>query len=248
MGEEYKKIDVNHIYKLWYLNKHKYQRFISNMIGDTFGLYNLKDIKSNFSDEWSQKEEIVNHLNLHGCYLVNEKLEMEKCRNIKNLLLDKDFKPYGSQRIIKGKEIIDKQLIIDNVSTFWISDQNDIYSIPEVKNLASDPFLLDIAQSYLGCKPILCQTNAWYSCKGRSVERTQSFHQDYDDINFLKVFIYLSNVTKETGPHRYISGSINNIIEPVGYKPSTRLSNDYAKRMYEDNIKTFTGETGKIII
>ena len=248
MGEKYKKIDGNHIYKLWYINKHKYQRFISNMMGDTFGLYNLKNIKSNFSEEWVNKKEIVDHLNLHGYYLVNKKLELEKCKNMKNAILDKEFKPFDSKKLIKGKNIIDKQLIIDNASTFWICDQNNIYSIPEVKELASDPFLLDIAQSYLGCKPILCQTNLWYSCKGHSVERTQSFHQDYDDINFLKVFIYLSNVTKETGPHRYISGSINNIIEPSGYKPSTRLSNDYAKRVYKDNIKTFTGEIGTIII
>ena len=90
--------------------------------------------------------------------MVNEKLEMEKCRNIKNLLLDKDFKPYSSKRIIKGKDIIDKQLIVDNVASFWIANQKDIYSIPEVKELASDPFLLDIVQSYFGCKPILCQT------------------------------------------------------------------------------------------
>ena len=248
MGEKYIKIDGNHIYKLWHLNKHKYQRFISNMMGDAFGLYNFKAIKSNFSEEWSQKEEIVNHLNLYGYYLVNKKLRIEKCRNIKNAVLDKEFKPFDSKRLIKGKEIIDKQLVIDNVSTFWIANQKDIYSIPEVKGLASDPFLLHIVQSYLGCKPILSQTNLWYSCKGSGVERTQLFHQDYDDVNFLKVFIYLSNVTKETGPHRYISSSIDNIIEPPGYKPSTRLSNDYAKRVYKDNIKTFTGEIGTIII
>ena len=90
--------------------------------------------------------------------------------------------------------------------------------------------------------------NLWYSCKGRSVERTQSFHQDYDGLNFLKVFIYLSDVTEYTGPHRYISGSINNIKEPQNYQPSTRLSNAYAKAVYGNKIKTFTGKKGTIII
>ena len=250
-GENYKKIDGKYIYKLWHLNKHQYQRFISNMIGQILGLYDfsheisvlMKNKVNNISTS-----EIVSDLNKKGYHILNKKLSEDKCLQIKKNVLDKNFCPYNSKIKIKGNTILGRQQVIDNASTFWISRQDDVFSIPEVKELVTDPFLLNIIQKYLGCNPILCQTNLWYSCKGNKIERTQHFHQDYDDINFLKIFIYLSNVDESSGAHSYISTSINNIIEPPGYQPSTRLTDTFAKNTYGDKIKLFIGDIGTIII
>jgi hypothetical protein len=158
------------------------------------------------------------------------------------------FKPFDSQQKILGKTFINQNIIIDDSTTFWIDNQDDILSLDIVKELVTDPFILHIVQEYLGCKPILCQTNLWYSGISNKTERTQLFHQDYDDINFLKIFIYLTDVDINTGPHLYISSSLNNIIEPPNYQPSTRLTDVFAKNTYGDKIKVFTGEIGTIII
>ena len=35
----------------------------------------------------------------------------------------------------------------------------------------------------------------------------QLFHRDYESMNFVKVFVYLTNVNKDNGPHQIISGT-----------------------------------------
>ena len=94
------------------------------MIGLTFGLYDFKNIKTTFQIEWGKKTNIISKLNSNGYYLIKDKLKKESCENIKKSLLDKDFHPFKSKRKIKGKDVIDKQIRIDNSSTFWISNHN----------------------------------------------------------------------------------------------------------------------------
>jgi hypothetical protein len=240
----------NEINKLWYINDHKYQRFISNMIGKTFGLYDFS-INNKMTDKLENisKSEIVNKLHDDGYYILKQKTSKDTCLKIKDQLKNKDFSigMYNLKKGVKGSKIIDKQMVINKKSTFKIINQDDIYAIPEVREIMTDKFLLDIVQSYLGCKPILVQTNLWYSCVG-VLDRSQQFHQDYDDINFLKIFIYLSDVDEDSGPHRYIIGSINDIKTPPKYSPSTRITDGFALKKYGNNVKNFTGEIGTIII
>jgi ectoine hydroxylase-related dioxygenase (phytanoyl-CoA dioxygenase family) len=96
--------------------------------------------------------------------------------------------------------------------------------------------------------PINSQTNLWYSVKYESInDQTQKFHQDYDDVKFIKLFIYLSDVKKENGPHTYIKSSRINRKVPKDYKVSKRLDDNYVKKIYKNDIVEFVGEKGTII-
>jgi hypothetical protein len=248
-GETY--IHIKDIWSLWIKNKYIHKEFISEMIGLLMGYHNFDNKKSALMDNIVKnidKTDISRQLKTEGYYILNNTFDNVKCLHIKERLRGLYFHPFDSSKKIIGQKFLDKQIMVDGHSTFWICDQKQILSIPEVADLTKDPALLKIVQTYLGCKPILCQTNVWYSCAGHRAERTQQFHQDYDGIHFLKVFIYLSDVTANTGPHRYIAGSIHNIIAPSGYQPSTRLSNEFVKKVYGDKIKTFTGKMGTMII
>jgi len=93
-----------------------------------------------------------------------------------------------------------------NGDTFWIKDQNDLAQKAFFQKLAFDPYILSIAASYLGCVPIHVQTNIWFSFptfqeKNNLSTNAQMFHQDKEFIKFIKLFIYLSDVGEENGPH-----------------------------------------------
>ena len=254
-GGAYENLEKKDIWGLWVANKYRYQSFISHAIGKVMKLYDFSGERSIIMDCLAGEvdtSQIDADLKEHGYHVLSEKLTGEKCCKIRGSAGDKIFKPFDSERKMPGSAFLGRNVVTDGSTTYWISDQDDVLSMPEIHELATDPFFLQIAQNYLGCNPVLCQTNMWYSCAAPATrpgsERTQLFHQDYDDINFLKIFVYLTDVDKDSGPHSYISGSLNNIVVPSGYAPSTRLTDEFAGRVYGDKIKIFTGEVGTIII
>ena len=82
-------------------------------------------------------------------------------------------------------------------------------------------------------------------------EAAQFYHYDMDGIKWLKVFIYLTDVTAKTGPHTFIrsshiAGNIPEEILKLGY---TRLTDEMISRLYSsDYVKEFVGEKGTVII
>jgi hypothetical protein len=81
----------------------------------------------------------------------------------------------------------------------------------------------------------------WSTPNGEEDDITQSFHRDYDDWKFLKLFIYLSDVDEDSGPHVYVQGS---------HRKSGRLfaapySNKEVETTYgASRLKAFTGPAG----
>jgi hypothetical protein len=68
--------------------------------------------------------------------------------------------------------------------------------------------ILRLASAFLGCTPTLCSVGVrWSFPDPKSPDVTQGFHRDPDDWRFLKVFVYLTDVDAESGPHVYVAGS-----------------------------------------
>jgi hypothetical protein len=63
--------------------------------------------------------------------------------------------------------------------------------------------------SILGCKPTIGYMTAWWSIPtADGVPRhAENFHRDVDDLKFIKLFVYLTDVAAENGPHEFIRGS-----------------------------------------
>ena len=120
--------------------------------------------------------------------------------------------------------------------------------VPAVAALASDPFLMAIVTEYLGMKPVLLGSRAWWSyppppsdsAAGQPCEF--GFHYDIDDYRFIKLFIYLNDVDAASGPHVAISGTHRS--KSLFEKMNRRISDEVAEKRYKNSICIVTGKAG----
>lgn len=100
-------------------------------------------------------------------------------------------------------------------STFYIlRDANEALRLPDVARLVLEPRLLTLAQAALGVAPILSRVDIWWTRRrtsdagaAESVRDFQAFHRDFNFVRSFKLFLYLSDVTSDTGPYQYVAGS-----------------------------------------
>jgi hypothetical protein len=87
------------------------------------------------------------------------------------------------------------------------SDQ--VLRAPGLVDQLNDPLLLDLIEAYLGCVPTLYSVNSWWSFPAEKPELyySQYFHRDTDDWRFITLFMYLTEVDAESGPHQVVPGS-----------------------------------------
>ncbi len=84
----------------------------------------------------------------------------------------------------------------------------DTLAAPHLMRLLNDQAVLEAAELYLGCKPLLDNVGAWWSFGDRPAAKgTQRYHRDLDSLRGFKLFIYLTDVDAESGPHVFMRGS-----------------------------------------
>jgi hypothetical protein len=84
-------------------------------------------------------------------------------------------------------------------------DLRDVLKAPYLLELANQNDILGTAEQYLGCTPTLYSLHAWWTFPGHGkASFSQEFHRDRDDFKFCTLFIYLTDVGPDTGPHAYI--------------------------------------------
>lgn len=131
---------------------------------------------------------------------------------------------------------------------------SDLLANPDVQNLLSDPSLLTLAEAYLGKAPKVDVLSMWWHFHFHDQpdsNAAQLYHFDLDRPRWLKVFIYLTDVGPDNGPHSFIQGS---------HRPGT-IPDDILKRGYvrlsdtevtsiigEHQEKVFTAPRGSIIV
>ena len=221
-------------------------------------LFPISRIESKFMKDFPLEEgniiKIKEELDTKGFHIFDNLLNTDSCDNIINGLEKITFHTKKSTKKIKGltKENVSKI----NGNTAWATNQQDILKIEEVQKLAFDKNLLNLVGHFLGSVPVLCQTNCWWSVN-KSTHRSnlsgnaQLFHQDTEYLKFVKVFIYLTDVEENNGPHQYVQGTSKIAQDKLGdgYTPSNRVEDEKVERLFgKENILTFTGKKGSIII
>lgn len=84
----------------------------------------------------------------------------------------------------------------------------EVASCPHALDLANSPILLNTVAISLGVKPIASYITAWWSLPARDgAQHAELFHRDVDDYDWVKFFLYLTDVDEDAGPHVYIAGS-----------------------------------------
>ncbi len=119
--------------------------------------------------------------------------------------------------------------------------------------------ILEVAKRYLGVEPILWVTELKWSI-GPSMEKGNiipsahqepvqydpyGFHYDMLDFKSLTVFIYLTDVDANAGPHVVISGTHKK--KSLWDLFTIILSDQKASQKYGDRVKTILGEKGTVL-
>lgn len=113
----------------------------------------------------------------------------------------------------------------------------DVLAAPHLLALANRPELLALAESFLGCKPTIGYFAAWWSFAAHDgAQAAEMFHRDVDDLKFLKLFVYLTDVDDRRGPHVYVRAS----------SKSTKL--DTIRRFDDAEVETAFGKEALMVI
>lgn len=86
---------------------------------------------------------------------------------------------------------------------------DQVVRAPHLVDAFNDPRLIDFLEAHFGCVPTLYSLNAWWSFPADKPEllHSQFFHRDIDDWRFATLFLYLTDVDGDSGPHQIIRGS-----------------------------------------
>jgi hypothetical protein len=124
----------------------------------------------------------------------------------------------------------------------------------DVQALLADRSLLSVAQEYLGSRPVADVLSMWWHTNYHAQPDSQAaqyFHFDMDRIKWLKVFVYLTDVGADNGPHTFIKGSHRSGAIPGAFlrRGYARLMDDEVFRQYPPERRVeFCAPRGSIII
>ena len=125
----------------------------------------------------------------------------------------------------------------------------DVAQCKELVSLANHPQLLAMAADYLGATPTISAMQTWWTMGHASnatdLARDDMFHRDVDDLRFVKMFIYLTDVDSQNGVHSFVPTS-HRSTELVKRAP---ITDEQVRRYFgNDGEKTFTGPAGTIFL
>ncbi|MEX5588368.1 phytanoyl-CoA dioxygenase family protein [Pseudomonas urmiensis] len=122
----------------------------------------------------------------------------------------------------------------------------DIVHSPHAIQWANHPKVLEIVEHVLGAKPTVSNMSVWWSYPGHDTpQEAENFHRDVDDLRFIKLFIYLSDVDERAGPHVFVPTSQNH----PGFKRIRRYSDEEVEQEFgRDGIHYFTGLKGSAFL
>jgi len=130
--------------------------------------------------------------------------------------------------------------------TWWMAAADSIKS-PDVRALILERDPVDIVGRYLGVEPMIMSLVLWksYAWGVADSSSAQQFHYDYDRASFLKMFVYLSDVGPDNGPHTYVRGS--HLRKPTELLDGRRLTDEEVERHFpRDSWETICGPKGTV--
>lgn len=118
-----------------------------------------------------------------------------------------------------------------------------IVRAPHVLAIANNPKVLSIVSGFLGAKPTISLLTAWWSMphSDGKAEEAERFHRDVDDIRFVKLFCYLTDVDEVSGPHMFVPGSQNiDRLTKIRRYDDSEIVDAFGK----NSLSMFTGKAG----
>jgi hypothetical protein len=186
---------------------------------------NLKITKRN--SENIRKKSFVK---IDNIFSQNQILQIKKEFSHKKLKLDPIYGKY------KKFNINDK---IIKAHTGYIPSEK-IFSNETIISGATNENLLNTVKLYFNSSFKLDWIWCWWSIPAKKPLGPQLFHRDYESMNSLKFFVYLTDVNQNNGPHEIISGAHND----NNFYLRERFKDNEINLKYKKKIKTIYGKSG----
>lgn len=150
----------------------------------------------------------------------------------------------------------------------------DIFHCPHLLELATDPYLVSLAESHLGVVPTMSACELWWTLpkeddKTGSSYAPTNWHRELNDFGMFWIYVYLTNVHEMSAPHQILCGThrwstVRNSIQQKAKSNDPRIATlkieelfdqsgrQHDQEMYEilfgDRVKTITGDAGKLFV
>ena len=201
-----------------------------------------------------RRAQLVEQLRRDGVVVFPSAIPQEICGRLLQFTREKP----GKIRAMDGQPVSVQRLAIINTeqpeAVRYDYLQSDLLNLPDVQELMADASLLALVQDYLGCAPISDVLSMWWHTAYKDHPDSmaaQYFHFDMDRLKWLKVFIYITDVGQDNGPHSFVRGSHRTGAIPIdilrrGY---VRLTDEEVKNVFSaEDILVFNAPRGTIIV
>ena len=196
---------------------------------------------------------IQKQLESDGFCVFNDCLPAGFCEAVVRQSLEANCLVLGDEFAQRREKVYDRYDRERPYAPKYILTEDDTTNIPEVQQLLCDASLIRVAQIYLRAKPIFTGLSLWWNAPVKDTpddNAAQEFHWDMERIRWLRFFIYLTDVTVDSGPHCFIAGSHRS-----GAIPEELLKQGYVRHKDEtilqlfgrDRYREFLGARGTII-
>jgi hypothetical protein len=195
-----------------------------------------------------QLDSITSDLRERGYHVFDQLLPPSLCDQLLEFALTEN----ASVRI-GGKPVVEHYDRAHPHGVRYDFSEETILKSGAAQALMADRSVLAVAQSYLGCAPILDLIACWWHTawsQQPDKDAAQFFHFDMDRIKWLKFFFYVTDVGPENGPHTFVAGSHRTkaIPQSILDKGQVRVDDDEVLRSFsKDDLIEFRGPRGTII-
>jgi len=229
--------------RLYCLTKGKINHTISRKISNSIGKYDINNAPNEVIPDFDIHTAIKS-IEKYGYYRLPALMDETNIGKLRQLghtctcHVESNNQFDGTESVFNMNEL--------KGNRYFATDQS-LMSSGEVLDILGSHRLLNLAQEFLGCKPILDLVLMWWLTNydnNDSSKSAQYFHFDMDRPRFLKVFFYLTDVDEENGPHIYAKSSNNE--KPAQLYKSRRFKDAEIETHYQvDHIK---GKAGTILL
>lgn len=129
----------------------------------------------------------------------------------------------------------------------WWMDPGDALRSGSVRSLLRERKLAEAAGNYLGVDPMVMSLALWRSFAWESTDdhSAQMLHYDNDRSSFVKMFVYLTDVGENNGPHTYVPRSHR--AKPKDLLHGGRLTDDEVAEVFpRDTWASIIGPRGTV--
>lgn len=237
-----KKIPFLYIIAKIIMDKRYFYHFLQGLVKKRSSRVYLARLESKYFGKRiniSQKEYLEEYFSLQklGVILNPIKIDGKTIMSIKSYLEGK--RCYDPDNNIKGIDALHPPS--NTMRAFYKNE--DISSAPGVMHIANNKKILKLVSNYFSATPKIDSIWAWWAYPNEGTPPTQYYHRDIDTLNFLKFFIYLTDVDSQSGPHMIIKSSHNDI-SFLTKKDKMHHDKEITEHFSQNDTLEITGEAG----